>query len=130
MKSRITSYLASFDLRFESLIRSSRGDGSVAASLSVFVSGCERSSHGTGASEYHVHRNHHVRGERLQGTAANFKSKAGVELNFIEFFPPRLLEIPDDTVCSTESRLIVTISSPTLEICVGNLPTFIFLLRV
>lgn len=52
-------------------------------------SGCERSSHGTGTSEYHVHRYHHVRGERLQGAVENFESKnTMLRLEFIEFFSP------------------------------------------
>lgn len=38
-------------------------------------SGSERSGHGAGTSEYHVRSYHHVRGERLQGTVANFESK-------------------------------------------------------
>lgn len=39
------------------------------------LSGSERSGHGAGTSEYHVRSYHHVRGERLQGTVANFESK-------------------------------------------------------
>ena len=97
--------------------------------LRFFVSGCERSSHGTGASEYHVHRYHHVRGERLQGTAANFKSKARIDLNFIEFFPPCSLEILDDTACSTELRLAVTSSSPTLKSALEIFPHLSFFLE-
>lgn len=52
--------------------------------------GCKRSSHGVRTSEYHVHSHHHVRGERLQGATANFKSKERLDLSFIEFFPNEL----------------------------------------
>ena len=41
----------------------------------VSVPGSEWSGHGTGTGEYHVHRNYHIRRERLQGTATNLKGK-------------------------------------------------------
>lgn len=50
------------------------------------VSGGERFGHGTGASEHHVLRHHHVRRERLQGATANFEGKSRLNI-----FPVSLL---------------------------------------
>lgn len=57
----------------------------------VSVLGSEWSGHGTGAGEYHVRRDYHVRREWLQGAATNIEGK---ELRFKRFNPLLSLRLP------------------------------------